>query len=308
MLDEGNIELSSSPWRAQVIVVKGPRRKNRLVIDCSQTINRYTYLDAYPLPKIDYIVNEVAKGKIFSSVDLKSAYHQIPLSYADKPFTAFEANGRLYQFGRVPFGVTNGVSAFQRFIDEFIEKNYLKGVVAYLDDVTIFGRSQKEHDMRLHAFMSAADSHNLTLNRDKSVFSVTELRLLGHLISHGRIRPDPENLRPLEELAPPRNTAELKRVIGMFSYYSKWISRFSERLIPLTRNSKFPLNRIALNAFQDLRNCLSKASLSSIDTCFPFVVECDASDAAIAAILSQNGRPVAFLSRTLSKSEINHPP
>ncbi|XP_077969923.1 uncharacterized protein LOC120331269 [Styela clava] len=269
-------------------------------------IERYTALDAYPLPRINNIINEVAKGKIYSTIDLRSAYHQIPISDVDRPYTGFEAAGSLYQFCRVPFGVTNGVAVFQRYMDSFIERENLEGTFAYLDNVTIFGDDQPQHDKRLKAFMNAAERQCLTLNKNKSVFSVTELIFLGHLVSHGKIRPDPDHSQPLINLKPPRNGSNLKRCLELFAYYSKWISKFSEKLKPLSTNTSFPLKGKALS-FNQLKADLLKACLGCIYEDEPFVIECDASKFAIAAILSQKGRPVAFNSRTLGKSELRHP-
>ena len=307
LLKEGIIEPSESPWRAQVLVAKDDRHKKRLVIDYSQTINRYTPLDAYPLPKIETIVNEVSKGKFYSTIDLKSAYHQVELMEDDRPFTAFEACGSLYQFCRLPFGVTNGVAAFQRYIDSFIKKHKLEGTIAYLDNLTIFGNDQKEHDARLESFHKAAKESGMTLNPDKCVYSVTELSLLGHLVTHGNIRPDPEHMQPLIEMMPPSNNKQLKRCLGMFAYYSKWISRFSDKIQPLIHNPEFPLREAALASFKRLKQDLLKSCLTCINENETFEIECDASDSAVAAILSQRGRPVAFTSKTLSTRETRYP-
>ena len=119
MIKEGVIEESTSPWRAQVLIVMNERQCKRLVVNCSITIYRFTRLDAYPLPRMDNLAQEIARYKIYCSLDLKSAYHQIPIK-EDKPYTAFEANGKLYQFCRIPFGVTNGVACLQRIIDKII--------------------------------------------------------------------------------------------------------------------------------------------------------------------------------------------
>ena len=108
---QGIIERSNSPWRAQVVVVK-KNDKNRLVIDYSTTINQFTLLDAYPLPSMMELINEIALYKVFSTIDLRAAYHQIIIRDADKPYTAFEANNRLFQFKRLPFGVMNGFAVF----------------------------------------------------------------------------------------------------------------------------------------------------------------------------------------------------
>jgi len=137
-------------------VVVAKEKKRRLVIDYSETINKFTQLDAYPLPRIDDHVNKIAQYKVFSKIDLKSAYHQVPLNQQDKKFTAFEANGALYQFTRMPFGVTNGVSSFQRIMDNLVTEENLEGAFPFMDDVTICGNDQEEHDVNLKSFLEAA--------------------------------------------------------------------------------------------------------------------------------------------------------
>ena len=113
-MSEGIIEPSVSPWRAQVVVAKElqNQHKKRLCVDQLNTINVYTELDAYPIPRIDGIVNKLSKYQVFSTFDLKSAYHQIKIKESDKIYTGLEASGSLYQFTRIPFGVKNGVAAF----------------------------------------------------------------------------------------------------------------------------------------------------------------------------------------------------
>ena len=179
------------------MVTKNAKHKKRLVVDFSQTVNSYTNLDAYPLSKINELVNNIAQYRVFSTVDLKSAYHQIPLREEDKKFTAFEANRRLYQFRRISFGVTNRVAAFQRTIDNFIAEENLKDTFAYIDEVTICGHDQDEHDRNLKLFLEAADRKNLTLNDNKSTFSSRSIHLLGYVVSEREIKPDPERLKSL---------------------------------------------------------------------------------------------------------------
>ncbi|XP_054712929.1 uncharacterized protein LOC129222440 [Uloborus diversus] len=186
--------------------------------------------NAYLLPRIDEIISKVSKFEVFSVIDLKSAYHQIPILETEKPYTAFEASGKLYQFTRVPFGVTNGVASFQRVIDQIIQEEKLNGVFPYLDDVTVCGRNQEDHDKNLEHFLSAIKKYNLTLNNDKCSFSVRTVKLLGYIISDKTIRPDPSRLQPLLDLPIPKDTSSLQRALRMFSYYSKWLPRFSERI------------------------------------------------------------------------------
>ena len=307
LLNEGIIKPSKSPWRAQVLVTKETEKhKKRMVIDYSQTINRYTELDAYPLPRIDDMVSKISKYSVFSTLDLKSAYHQIPLPEEDKIYTAFEATSKLYEFNTLPFGLTNGVAAFQRSLDNVIEENNLEDTFAYVDNITVCGMNQEEHDINLKALYETAKKRNMTFNPSKSIISTTSIKLLGYVISQGSIKPDPDRLKPLQNLPAPNTLAEQRRIVGMFAYYSKWISKFSDKIRPLTQNNVFPLPENALHAFQNLKVEIENAVVSTIDETIPFEVENDASDFAIAATLNQAGKPVAFFSRSLSETERRH--
>ena len=306
LLSEGIIDPSDSPWRAQVVVTKSERHKTRLVVDYSQTINKFTNLDAYPLPNIEETVNKIVQYRVFSTIDLKSAYHQVPIRDQNKKYTAFEADNRLYQFCRILFGVTNGVAAFQRIMNDFINDEGLRDTLAYLDDVTVCGKDQTHHDENLKRFLNAAKQKNLVHNEQKCVFSTRTLSILGNVVSEGLIKPDPERLKPLRELLPPKDVKSQKRLVGLFSYYSKWIKIFSEKIRPLTHNTTFPLDDKCLTAFNSLKLEVENSVVCSIDESLPFQIETDASDFAIGASLSQKSRPVAFFSRVLNASELKH--
>lgn len=306
LLKEGIIEPSNSPWRAQVVVTKDDNHKKRLAIDYSQTINRFTQLDAFPLPRMNDLVNDIAQYRVFSTIDLQSAYHQVPLKEEDKQYTAFEARNNLYQFTRLPFGVTNGVACFQREMMKFTEQNNLNAVFPYLDNITICGKDQQEHDANLEKFLAAAKTKNICYNDSKSVFSTRKLAILGYVIEEGVIRPDPERLEPLRNLPVPHDSKSLSRCLGLFSYYSQWIPEFSNRIKPLTSSKSFPLSTEAATTFENLKKTVEEAFVTAIDETIPFEVETDASDVALAATLSQDGRPVAFFSRSLQGSELKH--
>lgn len=287
-----------------MVVTKASNHKKRLVIDYSETINKFTHLDGFPLPRIHDLIREVAQYRFFSSVDLCSAYHQVPLKQSDKIYTAFEASGSLYQFVRLPFGLTNGVASFQRIISAFIRDENLTGTFAYLDDLIICGRTKVEHDCNLQKFLEAAKRRNLTYNEKKCKFSTSTLNILGYVIEDGKLRPDPERLRPLRELPVPNDMKSLRRVLGMFTYYSSWIRDFSRKVHSLREVKTFPVSKEAADAFVKLKEEIEKSVVTAIDESAPFDVETDASSFAIAATLNQCGRPVAFFSRTLHGSEI----
>ena len=187
LLEAGIIKECESPWRAQVLVHQGnENHKKHLVIDYSQTINRFTKLDAYPVPRIDEMVEDISKHKYYSmsTLDLSSAYHQVPIAEDEQEYTAFEADGKLYCFMFIPFGATNGVSAFQGTVNDIIAVENLSGVYVYVDNITIVGMTKEEHDKNLAEFLTAAAKYNLKFNDSKTVSGVTSIKLLGYLVSH----------------------------------------------------------------------------------------------------------------------------
>lgn len=303
----GIIRPSVSPWRAQPLIVpETETHKKRMAIDYSNTINIFTELDAYPMPGMSKMVQDISQFKFFATFDLKSAYHQVPIRESDAKYTAFEVDGELWEFTRIPFGVTNGVSAFQRTVNKIIKKEGLKSTFAYVDNVTVCGHTEEELKENVNAWIKTKHSYNITLNDEKTVHCTQTLPILGYVISNGCIQPDCKRLKPLLEMPPPTTPKAQKRLVGMFSYYSKFIKNFSDKICCINRNTVFPLPPDVLEAFQVLKNDLKEATLQSIDLNETFVVETDASDFCIAATLNQKGRPVAFFSRTLNSNEIKH--
>ena len=206
---EGIIEPSTSAWRAQVVVAAQENHKKHLCIDYLQTINRFTPLDAYPLPRITDLVEAVAKYKIFSCLDLCSVHHQVSILEEDRPFTSFEADGRLYQFCHIPFGITNGVACFQRIMDNLVHDNVLSGTFVYLDNVIVCGMDQAQHDSNLDEPLAAAKKYNFMFNKQKSSYSQSTINFLGYTISNGTLKPDPDQLHPLQDFPVPTDTASL---------------------------------------------------------------------------------------------------
>ena len=223
------------------------------------------------------------------------------------PYTACEAGANLWQFTMVPNGITNGVPAFQRHMTKFVEEESLKDTFPYLDNVTVAGRTQEEHDENDKRFRAALKRRKFTLNESKTVNSVTELHVLGYVVGKGVIAPDPERFQPFQKVPLPENLRSLKRVLGMFAYYAKWIPSFADKIRPLADSKHFPQGTDATNAFKMLKEELAKAALQAVDESLPFVVECDASDVSVCATLNEEGRPVSFMSRTLQGSECNYP-
>ena len=148
--------------------------------------------------------------------------------------------------------------------------------------------------------------YGLTLNKNKCLYSLTSIDLLAYTISKVLVKPDPDRLKGLMDLPVPQNLPSLRRAMGMFSHYSRWIPNFSEKLHPLTNVIRYPLSKEQTEAFKRLKQETAKSSLVAIDSSLLFEIETDASEHAIAASLTQNGRPVAFFSRTLTSAEQKH--
>ena len=303
----GTVRPSNSPWRAQCVIVRNHGDKERLAIDYSQTINLFTEKDGFPIPLIEDIVNDLAVFHYFASYDLKRAYHQIPIAESDKPFTAFEADGKLFEFNVMPFGVTNGGPVFQRIMAGIIEEDKLENTLVYFDNVVIGAASMAELEYQSSRFLKSMARRRMTMNESKTIYGVEELNILGYRVGKKQIRPDPDRLQPLLELPPPHSSKALQRALGLFAYYSKWISHFSDRIGRLKSVTEFPLNQQEVSDFEEIKKSIAAATLQSLDESLPFTVECDASEIAVSATLNQNGRPVAFMSRSLQGSEIAYP-
>ena len=309
MLEEGIVERSSSPWRAQIVIVKRKGKKLRLTIDYSTTINFFTYTQAYLIPKISGLINQIASNSYFSTLDLKSAYHQIPLEEKDRHYTAFEANGKLYQFRRLAFGLTNAGSVFQELMQNIIDIHELGNTFAYLDDVIVCGKTKKEHDENLKKFMDVARSINITLNHDKCEFSQTKIKILGYYISKGEVKPDFDRMQGLRDYKLPTNKVQLRSLKGLLGYYAKWIPNYSDKVKSLSKPD-FPLSETHGKIIEDIIKELETVTLQNIDFKLPFTLHTDASDVAIALTLMQKVddslKPCAFFSRMLHKHELNY--
>ena len=195
------IQPSKSSWRAQLHVVHDEvRDKKRLVVYYSGTVNPHTVIYAYPLPLIEPLIERVSQNQIFSSLDLRSAFHQISLKPSERQLTAFEGAGRLYEWCVLPFGLTNCGVVFAKVLGELVEG--FPGCFHFLDDIVIAGLTEVEHDLNLAKFLELASTAGIHFNSSKSSLKKTSLTFLGHEISQGTIKPSPSRLRPI--LSPSR--------------------------------------------------------------------------------------------------------
>ena len=146
---------------------------------------------------MEVLLDKATNYHYLSKIDLKAAYHQVPLTEGDRNYTAFEVNGNLYRFTRLPFGLTNAVPCFQRTMDDFVEKHNLTEAHPILDDVIVGCRTKDEHERNLKKFLDAVKADQLTLNYKKCSFGMRTVAMLGHIISARSKRPDPNRFQTL---------------------------------------------------------------------------------------------------------------
>ncbi|XP_052855308.1 uncharacterized protein K02A2.6-like [Drosophila gunungcola] len=209
LLALGLIEPSHSPYSAPVVLVKKKNNEWRMCVDY-RLLNERTEQDAYPVPRMDFILNQLRKAKFISTLDLKSGYWQIPMVGLSRQYTAFTVPGRgLFQWKVMPFGLTTAPATFQRALDTVIGPEMEPFAFAYLDDIVVIGRNKKEHLEKLREVFRRLQAANLKINAEKCHFFQTELKYLGHIVTDRGIRTDPEKVAAIRELPAPKGTKEV---------------------------------------------------------------------------------------------------
>ncbi|CAB0042942.1 unnamed protein product [Trichogramma brassicae] len=315
LYEAGFIERSASDWCSAPVIVRKQDGSNRFCIDY-RDLNKVTLQDQYPIPNMDGILDKLRKAKYLSKVDLKNAYHQIPMEEHSKPYTAFAVPGSgLWQYTRMPFGLCNAPRTFQRLIDSLFGPEDQPHIFGYLDDIIVATDSFDEHLKWLEVVLTRLREAGLAVNRKKCEFCCQRLSYLGFLLDSEGLRPDPERVAPVLECKPPRTLKELRSFLGCISWYSRFIQMESSAKIPLLKLTKkdvpWKWGPEQQEAFDHLKQALVTAPvLARPDFTKPFKVQSDASAYAIGAVLTQEHEdgehPIVYISRVLNKAEKNY--
>lgn len=308
------VEPSRSPWRSPVVLVKKSNGKDRLCID-SRKVNSVTKFDSYPLPYISSILDRLGRTNFLSSIDLKDAFWQIPLSESSKEKTAFVIPGRgLWQMKVMPFGMRNSAQAMQRLIDLLFSSQ--DGIFTYLDDIIVVTETFDEHMSLLQLVHERLSEASLTINVEKSHFLRSSLRYLGFVIDGKGLRTDPEKVKAIMEYPRPTTSTEIKRFVGLASWYRRFIRNFAIIAAPIhdihagiKKGKPIKWNDAAEAAFNELKCQLPKSPiLATPDFTKMFSIHCDASNVGIGAVICQDPEeiPIAFASRKLLKAEVKY--
>ncbi|XP_041967264.1 uncharacterized protein K02A2.6-like [Alosa sapidissima] len=227
LVEQGVARPSSSPYASPIVVVQKKDGAIRLCVDYRQ-LNARTRKDAYPLPRIEESLDALTGATLFSTLDLASGYNQVPMAERDKEKTAFCTPFGLFEFNRMPFGLCNAPSTFQRLMERIFGDQSFQSLLLYLDDIVIFSSSFHQHVQRLQLVLSRLKEHNLKLKLSKCNFFKEEVQYLGHVISASGVATDPGKIQTVLQWKQPTTLTHLRSFLGFASYYRRFVAGFAK--------------------------------------------------------------------------------
>ena len=335
LVRDGKLEPGKGPWSSPAFPVPKKRPgEYRLVVDY-RALNDATVADAHPLPRIEDILHRQSQYRVWTVLDMKDGYHQVPLKKEHRPLTCMSTPKGIMQWTVLVMGLKNGGAIFQRMMEWVLQD--MEGVDVYIDDVIIgsTGETMEEaletHDQAVRKALDRLAEHALIVDERKAHLFTTEVEFCGHILREGRREPAPGKRAALLNSELPRTVTQLRGFLGLANYYSSYVKNYAEFAGPLM--AKLQLNRkdgkkgstkpivwkeSDRQSFEKLKQVLgAHLELFRVDPDKPFVLRTDASDRAVGAVLEQQrevapGRtgyvPVGFFSRKLGKSQLNWTP
>ena len=317
LLDDDVIEPCESRWGCCPVLVKkkvkpGAAPNYRMCIDY-RPLNKKTLTIPYSSARIDYIFAQLGQAQVFTTLDACQGYHQIRMKKEHRGRTAFVTPHRgSFHYKRLPFGLSGAGFTFQRVIDKVMEGAAYNHVMAFLDDIVIYSPDWESHVLHLRDVFERLRAAGFTINPTKVHIGRKKIPLLGHIIEPGKVSPDPEKVRAVNEYPAPRNPKEIQRFLGFIGFYRAYIVGFSKKAAPLTlllrQDELWQWGEQQQRGFNDLREAMTSDSCLALpDMAKPFTIQCDACLEGLGAVLVQDGekgpRPVAFASRLLLPAE-----
>ena len=215
-----------------MVMVKKKDGTLRFSIDYRK-LNDVTIKDAHPLPRIDDTLKALKGAKLFSTLDLKSDYWQMPIKEEHKSKTAFRiSSGQLYDFNRLPFGLCIAPATFSRLMDNVLSGLSWEVCLYYPDDIIVFSKNWDKHIQRLCVVLQRLREANLWLGHKKCTLTRTSATFLGHLVSKEGLRPEPRLLESIQEIQPPSSVTQVRSFLGLDGYYQRFKKGFS-KMLPL---------------------------------------------------------------------------
>ena len=295
LLEYDMIEPSKSPWACGVVMAKKKGGQLRFCCDF-RYLNAVTIKDAYPIPRIDESLSKLGDAKFFTTLDLGSAFWQVPLRKKDREKTGFACELGLYQWKRMPFGLCNATATFQRLMAQAltrVTKKYGNLVMCYVDDVVIATPTLEDHIDRLDEVFGCMKRAGLKCKPSKSEILRDSIKYLGRMVDRHGVRPDREAVEAVLTWKAPRTDTQLLSFLGFANYYREIIKGYADKVYPMqklmrNKGKKFEWNDEAQVAFENIKRELCEAPVLGMPTeKGMYVLDTDASVVAISGILHQ---------------------
>lgn len=313
-LAKGFIRPSTSPAGSPILFVKKKDGSLRLCVDY-RGLNKITIKNRYPLPLIHELLDRLQGSVIFTRIDLRGAYNLVRVAENEEWKTAFRTRYGHFEYMVMPFGLTNAPATFQCLMNDIFRDCLDIYVIAYLDDILVFSKTKDEHVTHVKSVLQRLRNHSLFAKAEKCEFHQTSVKFLGYEISGNGVQMDSDKVQSVMTWPPPKNVDDVMSFLGFANFYRRFIGNYSHISAPLTNLLKkgvpFSFGADELSAFKTLKTTFSAAPiLKHFDPLLPIVVETDASDYALGAVLSQKHgsllHPVSFYSRKMSSAELNY--
>ena len=314
-LRKGYIRPSKSPAAAPIFFVKKKDGSLRMVVDYRK-LNSITVKNRYPLPLSMELVDSLQRAKVFTMLDLRWGYHNVRIKAGDEWKAAFQTHLGLFEPTVMLFGLTNAPAAFQHMMNDIFKDLLGVCVVIYLDDILIFSEHPGEHEGHVREVLRRLREHDLFLKPEKCRSNQSEVEYLGLIVGEGRVEMDKGKVSAVLDWPTPKKVKDIQAFLGFANFYRRFIGDFSKTVRPMTellrKDTKWVWGQRQQEAFDELKRCFTTAPILAMpDLEKPFVLECDASDFATGAVLSQVGgdgqvHPIAFYSKSLNDAERNY--
>ncbi len=318
LLAEGFIQLSLSKIGALIFPVPKQDKSLRWVIDY-RGLNEITKKNAYPLPVITHLLNQLRTGKVFSKIDLRGAYNLLRVRKGDGWKTAFRTRWGAYEYLVMPFGLTNAPACFQQLVNEILAEHVDRFVIVYLDDIMIYSQSEVDHVTHVRTVLELLRTAGLYAKATKCEFHKTELDFLGFVVGSKGISMDQKKVATVTNWPTPWSVKKVQSFLGFANFYRQFNENYSRRVIHLNgliklgnEKSPFAWTDKCQGDFDNLKTAMSTAPvLSHFVALRRTVLETDASDYVIGAILSQFDEdgvlhPCGYASRKMQPAELNY--
>ena len=270
LLTTGVIRPSKSPYSSPIVIVPkksepGELPKFRLCIDY-RWLNEQTKKDAYPIPRIQELLPRLARARYFSSLDLVSGYHQVPMAQDAIEKSAFSTPFGHFEYAMMPFGLSNAPATFQRLMNHIFQDRLENDILVYLDDIIVFSETYEEHLASLNLALERLRKAGLKCQPRKCQLFRRKLVYLGHTVSTEGIAPEAHKLEVLRQWPFPKTGNEMLSYLGFCNYYRALVPHFADLAVPLYPLGQ--LHQIEWNdslraAFEALRAALIRAPSSN---------------------------------------------